>query len=98
MDDQDTVEYHKRRYLTAQHAMQTGVGYSLNYREETPKDVRVGINTALVDIATLIEVLIDKGIIDEVEMHERLADGMEREVKRYEEHLTALTGVKTHLG
>ncbi len=80
-----------KRYTDATHAMQSGVAASLGRgsSEAEPKHLRVGINAAMVEHSALLRLLISKGIISDEEYCKALADGMEEEVKRYEEQLSA---------
>ena len=85
-------------YNSAQHAMQTGVGLDQHHNPETPKATRVGINTALVDHASLVDLLIDKGVITDEEYTNAAIKGMEAEAKRYEDDLAEKTdaNIKLH--
>lgn len=90
------------RYIAAAHAMQSGVKADIETDARTqgctrPKDIRVGINSALVDSAALAELLINKGIITLEEYQDVLAVAMEREAKRYEELLSTRLGTKVTL-
>jgi hypothetical protein len=82
------------RYIAATHAMQTGVAYELEIDPSggTPKHLRVGVNSAMVEFSALVKLLIAKGVIDEAEFMKELADGMERERDSYQERLTAHYG------
>jgi hypothetical protein len=93
---QDRMARARRRYLDAMHAVQTGVLFALTRRgvederilgDCSPKHLRTGINGALVDQGSLAGLLIRKGLIDEVEYHEAIADGAEQEKARYEREL-----------
>jgi hypothetical protein len=88
MDDA-TRKALNERYVVAAHAMQTGVALEQvhNPGPTLPKHLRVGINSALVNQAALARLLIDIGIITEEEYLKALAEEMERERDRYEEHL-----------
>lgn len=79
----------RRRYLAACHAMQSGVAadHIRGSQDGTPKHLRVGINVAQTDLASLAALLVRKGVITQEELDEALADGMEAEARRYEEHL-----------
>lgn len=93
----------EERYYAAAHAMQSGVAMEMQQagREAAtqPKDLRVGINTALCDQAALVRLLIQKGIITHGEYLEALATEMEAEQARYEARISAaLGGVKITLG
>lgn len=74
-----TVEENKARYRAAAHAMQSGVEFNPDKSAQQPKHLRVGINVALRDFASLASLLIRKGLITEEELHAALADGMEQE-------------------
>lgn len=69
-----------REYTSAVHAMQSGVMVEMTARLNTahePKQLRVGINSALVECSVLVQLLIDHGLITraEVERYEtRLAE------------------------
>ena len=90
MNDQD-------RYVKAAHAMQSGVAVCMERgtAETTPKHLRVGVNSAMVNDAAIARLLIGKGIITLAEYEGAVADEMEREVKRYEYRIDS-TG-KVHL-
>jgi hypothetical protein len=86
-----TTEYseHLARYLAAAHAMQSGVAYEMNNAPTDPdwryKDVRTGVNSAMVDMGGLAALLIEKGLFTKEEYAKAVADAMEREVANYEE-------------
>lgn len=84
-----TIEEDKRRYSAAAHAMQSGVAYRMNNDpgETQPKHLRVGVNSAMVDTATIVKLLIAKGVITQEEFYKMLADTMEEEVARYQRDL-----------
>ena len=86
MDDNNE---NAKRYHKAAHAMQAGVALEMSYDSgpTEPKHLRVGINAAMADIASLAGLLIEKGIFTEEEYIKALADGMEKEKERYELHL-----------
>ncbi len=77
---------HKERYLAAAHGMQSGVAFeeTLGAKDMTPRHLRVGVNSAMVEHAALVDLLLSKGVISEEEYFKALADGMEREVAAYE--------------
>lgn len=82
------------RYHDLAHAMQSGVAMKMNYdaSDTTPKHLRVGVNSALCDSAGLARLLIEKGVITEAEYTQAIEDEMAREVKRYEDWLSAYLG------
>lgn len=77
------------RYLSAVHAMQTGVALdqSRGSNDGTPKHLRVGINSALCDHAALVRLLIERGLFTQDQYTKAIADEMEQEKQRYEERL-----------
>ncbi|MBF6555514.1 MAG: hypothetical protein IVW52_04980 [Acidimicrobiales bacterium] len=84
------TEEDEDRYRRAAHAMQSGVAldHARNgAHDATPKHLRVGVNSALVDSGALAELLIQKGVVTRDEYVKALADGMEREVDLYRERL-----------
>jgi len=98
-DDDHTMDANLTRYYAAAHAMQSGVAMEMNYNSEPtePKHLRVCINSALVDQAALVNLLVDKGIITRTELLKALAHAMTEEKTRYERHLSELTGTKITL-
>ncbi len=90
----------RERYLAAMHAVQSGVAMEIEAgsTDTTPKHLRVGINSAMVDHGALATVLIQKGILTEEEYFEALAETAEREQAAYEARLSARYGRKITLG
>jgi len=85
------------RHLRASHCMQAGV--KMEYARGFPDGdehvhARVGINVALRDSASLAKLLMAKGLITEAEYLAAIADGMEEEVRQYEQRLTRNFGGK----
>lgn len=89
----------RQRYLDTAHAMQTGVAAMLGGHDQpqldacSPKHLRVGVNSAMVEHSALVELLIGKGVINEREYMEALVDGFEREVERYRHKIADKLGV-----
>ncbi len=77
------------RYGMALHAVQTGVAMHVvkNHPSIEPKHLRVGVNSALIDSATLAELLIERGIFTREEYLTKLCLKAEEEVSRYEKEL-----------
>lgn len=92
------IDEYQARYMAAMHAMQAGVSIdeSRGSRDLSPKHLRVGVNSALVDCASLAKALIDKGVLSEEEYFRALAEGAEREKAEYEERLSS-GGIKVTL-
>lgn len=99
MTDEEKIKW-QERYNSAAHAMQSGVAqdHALGSRDGSPKHLRVGVNSALVNQAALAKLLIDKGIITEDEYLIAVVEAMEDEVRRYEDMLTEAMSVSVHLG
>ena len=81
-----------QRYKRASHAMQSGVEFSEDKSDQTPKHLRVGVNVALRDGASLAQLLIEKGIISRAEYLKAIADGMEAEADGYREKIARAAG------
>jgi hypothetical protein len=74
-------------YRALAHAMQTGVAAQMQFDPvvagTTPKHLRVGVNSALVDSSALAKLLMDKGVITLDEYETALVEGMRAERDRY---------------
>lgn len=92
--EEDVARYHR-----ALHALQSGVAAEQERGSDdgTPKQLRTGVNSALVNSTALGTLLIEKGLITEAEYVKVLADGMEAEVARYEERLSEALGANVRL-
>lgn len=66
--------------------------------ESTPKHLRVGINSAMVEHSALARLLIAKGVIAADEYADALIAGMREEVRLYEKELTEKIGHFIRLG
>lgn len=90
----------KTRYLAATHAMQSGVAATMAFdaKDTEPKHLRTGVNVALRDHTSLVELLIAKGLFTLEEYQKAIADGMETEVKSYEASLSKHYGANITLG
>ncbi len=93
------VEEYKARYLAAMHAMQSGVALLMqsDAAETSPKHLRVGVNSSLLNAGALAAALIKKGVLTEEEYFRELAEAAEREQSSYERKLSAKAGVKVTL-
>lgn len=80
--------------------MQTGVAHEQAGGSTcgTPKHLRVGVNSALVDGAALAKLLIAKGVFTEAEYAEAVTVEMEAEAERYAARLSEKFGVNIKLG
>jgi hypothetical protein len=88
------------RYKAAMHAVQTGVAYKMQYDpgETSPKHLRTGVNSAMVETSALVQLLVDKGIITDGEWYKTLADFAERERDTYQRELSEHFGSNITLG
>jgi hypothetical protein len=74
------------RYHRAANCVQAGSKIIAARTGEHPQS-RTGINLAMRDHASLVELLIAKGVITDDEYAKAIADGAETEVRRLEEEL-----------
>ena len=84
-DEIERIEAAELSYAADMHPMQSGVAWMMNYdsSQTDPKHLRVGVNSALIDSAALAWVLIQKGVISEVEYKETLAKFAAQEKQSY---------------
>jgi hypothetical protein len=80
-------------YLDAMHAVQTGVLMDIetggeNAAGASPKHLRVGINSAMINDDALARLLIDKGLITRVEYENYVTMAANTEVERLEDLLS----------
>lgn len=91
---------------TEQHAMQTGVAHVLGHLMPSGSDVltrelkhmRVGVNSAMCQVAALAEVLAEAGVVDLADVVARQVQKLNADVRRYEQELEEKFGVKVRLG
>ncbi|MCB0081605.1 MAG: hypothetical protein KDE50_16715 [Caldilineaceae bacterium] len=88
------------KYHQLAHAMQSGVAAMQHYdaTPTSPKHLRVGVNSAMVETTVIVEILVAKGVLTYDEFLDALIAGMEREVQTYESKLSELTGANITLG
>ena len=85
------------RYRKALHAMQSGVAFQRNKKDQEPKHLRVGVNVAMRDHASLVALLVSKGVISTEDYMKAIADGMEEEAAGYEDQLGDELGGETRV-
>lgn len=76
-----------QEYERNMHGVQSGVAALMasgQQEDMTPKHLRVGVNSALVNHHAIATLLIEKGVITHEEYFEALAKSAESERKRYE--------------
>jgi predicted transcriptional regulator len=91
----------KNEYIQLLHAMQSGVASMMVFEDDVatkPKHLRVGVNSALVDTSSIVELLIKKGVFTEEEWYEKLVEMTKKEVKQYESLLSKKHGKVITLG
>ncbi len=97
-NDMADFEETRKRYIDLLHAVQSGIAAMMNYGNETdPKHLRVGVNSAMINDAALVELLIVKGIITREEYLIELVKQTEFEKQRYEVRLEKILGHKITL-
>lgn len=89
-----TMDDFDKRHRELLHAIQSGVEYDVNKRSLEAKHLRVGITSALVEHGALVKLLIAKEVFTEVEYAEALIEGLEREVREWEQRLEKHYGTK----
>jgi hypothetical protein len=86
-DDTRTDEQLAASILAHGHAVQSGVAFLMSIgaaNDTTPKHLRVGVNSALVESGALAELLIGKGLITRTEYLRMLDKYWAEEHARYE--------------
>lgn len=100
--NRELIAEFKRRWMAAAHAVQSGVKCYIemvdDYDGASPKHLRTGVNVALRDQGSLVDLLIQKGVISEVEYMRAIAEGMEKEAKGLEEEISKKLGRQVRLG
>lgn len=88
-----------QRYYAAMHGVQAGVSLDIEDDPSSaePKHLRVGFNSAFVNEAAIVRLLIDKGLCTEVEYWEHLVAEAEAERTRYETKISKRFGAKVTL-
>lgn len=78
-----------RTYSEAAHAMQTGVAATMlrDPKETSPKHLRVGVNSAMVETSAIVRLLVAKGVFTLPEFTAILTSQMNEEVEKYEAEL-----------
>lgn len=106
MTDEERIEAANKRYGAAMHAVQAGVAMRMELDANdgiaarsftSPKHLRVGVESAMVTDKGLAQLLIAKGIINEVEYHEAMAKAAEEERADWEAELSKALGAMVTL-
>lgn len=101
-DDTVKIARLKERYEALLHAVQSGVKWELEAEQfagipeqsstGSPKHLRVGVNSALVQNSSLAILLMRKGVITELEYWETQIELWEAEVASYEQKASQAAG------
>lgn len=78
------------------HAVQTGVKFKSEFDPEhdgaTPKHLRTGVNLAMVQVAAVVSLCVEKGLFTLADYLRSLVAETRKEVERYEDDLSRITG------
>lgn len=82
------------KYMELLHGIQSGIAYLMVKEPDmvSPKNLRVGIDSAHVSHAALISLLIEKGIFTKEEYLQSLCKACEEEIKMSEKELSEIYG------
>jgi len=95
----EKLEKLAQEYVELGHAVQSGIAacIGIGWDGTTPKHLRVGIDTSKSDQAALAKLLIEKGVITEVEYYEALVEGLKEEVEGYVRLYKLLAGTEAKI-
>jgi hypothetical protein len=84
----------RARYEAAAHAVQSAIKFLmyLGYKATDPKHMRVGIDMGKADHGALVRLLIEKGVFNEDEYLQAVAEGAEREAREMTQHARHFSG------
>lgn len=96
---QELIDEYRKQYERDLHAVQSGIRQMMEFDPKftTPKHLRVGIDSCFASMLGLVQLLLDRGVISEVEYHEYQMIAMRKEKERYEEMLGDMMGKKVTL-
>jgi hypothetical protein len=90
--------YRSDEYLALMHAMQSGIKFKMELEgthgssETSPKHLRTGVNSALIDCSALVKTLVEAGVITIEDYRDNLIELLVAEVNDYQEKLSAKMG------
>lgn len=105
----DILETLKAEYFALAHAVQTGVKSTMEHdRAHHPardqdrdeygaKHLRTGVNMAICEHSALVRIMLDKGLITQIEYYTELNKVLREEVANYEQNLSERFGGKVKL-
>jgi hypothetical protein len=81
------------------HGVQTGVAFEMerHSQDTTPKHLRTGLNSAMINDAAMARLLVKKGIFTEEEYAEEIRLEANRELERYEKRILENYGISVTL-
>lgn len=89
------------KYSKLVHALQSGVARLQEIEgpdgETSPKALRVAVNSNMVEFSALVQILVDKGVVEPMEFEKMLFAMLEVEVRKYEKSIAAKTGQEVKL-
>jgi hypothetical protein len=94
-DEKKRIDELQVELVRLQHSMQAGVAMEQNFLDpqyDHHKHLRVGVNSAMVNLGALTRLLVKKGVLTELEYWESQVEGMRDEVERYK------TTIKERMG
>lgn len=96
-------QYRAQEYMDLLHAIQTGVLYMSKHEsgdtaETSPKHLRTGINSSLIESSALVKTLVEADVIDWETFRDNVIFMLKLEVKNYEERLSKVMGTSIRLG
>ena len=108
---QTTIEELHAKYLELHHGMQSSTAQRMSIQDSqvasgviyptqpghSPKMLRTGVNSALVETGTIVNLLIEKGILTTEEWFEALNKTMQQEVTTLEKELSVHFGLPVKL-
>lgn len=87
------------RYVAAMRSLESWVAVKARMEpaETNPQQLRIGVNSSLLQHSALVQLLADKGLITEDEFLVAMANAAEQEVARYQQWISTATGVEVSL-
>jgi hypothetical protein len=97
--EQEQLERLLDEHASLSHALQSGVRWEHERGSDdgSPKHLRTGVNIALRDHSSLVNLLVKKGVITDLEYAHEIVSGMREEVEAYEKRISEATGKEIHL-
>jgi len=86
-------------HTSLSHALQSGVRWEQERGSDdgSPRHLRTGVNIVMRDLGSIVNLLVRKGVITDLEYAEAIVEGMREEVEAYEKRISEATGKEIHL-